>query len=491
VSDKKKLLIAVFFSGLGVMVLELVGTRVVAPYLGTSLYVWTALIGVMMGSIALGYYWGGEQSGHFSSFGKISELLLWTAVWIFLTSWGKEIFLESVVGLISWEKLQVVAATIGLFAIPGILMGAIFPFAAKLAIKSVKESGFEVGKLYAMSTVGSIVGTFATGFWLVPILGNLRILIGLAIVLSAASLTISSNKFWIKISLLTLFAVGFWQPWSLRSLSMREVVEDVDTAYYRVWLKDFVISQGVKRVITIGRSSQSAVILGNDNYLAFPYYNFYNLMAWHNARPEKVLMVGGAGMGYPRFLLSKFPQSDLTVVEIDKGLYKLAMEKMQFKENERLKMVFEDGRVFLNRNNQKYNAILFDVFSGFTIPGHMVSREALVQVRESLTDDGVVVLNMLGSLEGSGSEVVRAVTSTYSSMFKSVELFTVNHPPSERGKLQNVILVASDKTLDSDDNSLRQEDKRLLSAKADKPLAGLILTDDWSPLENYSYKMLK
>jgi len=87
--------------------------------------------------------------------------------------------------------------------------------------------------------------------------------------------------------------------------------------------------------------------------------------------------------------------------------------------------------------------------------------------------------------------VVRAVTSTYSSMFKSVELFTVNHPPSERGKLQNVILVASDKTLDSDDNSLRQEDKRLLSAKADKPLAGLILTDDWSPLENYSYKMLK
>jgi spermidine synthase len=487
-NSNRKLFLGVFLTGWSVMVLELLGTRVVAPYMGSSLYVWTALIGVILGFLSLGYYLGGEWSQRGASYSRLASLVLYASAWVFMIALAKEILLQVLVATVASGYVQAVVAAAVLFGVPAFLLGAVSPYAARLLITSVNSSGREVGRLYAVSTLGSIVGTFAAGFWLVPNFGHLSILYLVVLTLVLVSLLFSLKHAWVK---LLLAGLSFWSlsnPWTLPTPLTQSLILDTDTEYSRVWIQDFFQPDGTQRRLLTNGAHSSGIVLGQPEALAFDYYPYYDLMFWQHPA-ENVLMIGGAGMGYPRYALKEYPDLKLTVVEIDPDLYQLAVDELEFIPDERVKAVFTDGRVFLNQNRVKYDAILFDAFSTYTVPFHLVSREAVEQLSRSLTPEGMVIANVIGAIEGEKAEITKAVVATYRQVFAEVIIFAVANPENRDG-VQNLILVAANKKLNFEQNQLAPLRRQLLANQVwvDSNHPGL--SDDWSPADFYTIKLV-
>ena len=188
---KKYLLeIAVFLCGAVVMVYEIAGSRVVAPHFGTSIYVWTSLIGVILASLSLGYWLGGKIADKNPSFRNLSQIILISAIIIALTTLVK----ENILGFLSINFngmiMRTLLAAIFLFSPASILLGMVSPYAVRLKLKSVQTSGATVGNLYAISTLGSILGTFLAGFILIPLIGTTNILYLIAAILVIVSLSL-------------------------------------------------------------------------------------------------------------------------------------------------------------------------------------------------------------------------------------------------------------------------------------------------------------
>ncbi|MFH1533488.1 MAG: fused MFS/spermidine synthase, partial [Nitrospirota bacterium] len=156
--------IIVFFSGAIVMVLELVGSRVLAPYVGTSILVWTSLIGIILGSLSLGYYLGGRIADKKASFRILAFILFSAAILITLTTLIKSPVLTFIQTSIRDLRTASVVATILLFTPASIALGMVSPYSVKLKLHRLEATGRTVGNLYALSTIGSIVGTFLAGF---------------------------------------------------------------------------------------------------------------------------------------------------------------------------------------------------------------------------------------------------------------------------------------------------------------------------------------
>ncbi|MEK7086036.1 MAG: fused MFS/spermidine synthase, partial [Patescibacteria group bacterium] len=275
---KYNLEVIVFICGAVVMVLEITGSRVLAPFLGTSLFVWTSLIGIILGSLSLGYWLGGRLADKKTSYKIFSFIIFIAAILIAITSFIKNGFLELIQTNISDIRIgSIIAATV-LFAPASIFLGMISPYAVKLKLENLEKSGQTVGKLYALSTVGSIVGTFLAGFWLLAFLGNTKLLMILAIVLALTSLLASGSNKKIKI-IVALLILGNFTTYSLKENKLAQAgIIELDTDYNHVQIyksRDPKTDQQVQ-TLDLGRASHSSMFLENDD-LVFEYTKFYNL----------------------------------------------------------------------------------------------------------------------------------------------------------------------------------------------------------------------
>lgn len=185
---KNTLEVVVFICGASVMAYEIIGSRMLGPYVGTSMFVWTSIIGVILLSLSLGYMWGGRIADQKPRADILSMYIFIAGLFIILSIFVKDILLEFLLNTISNVKVVSVVASILLFTIPSVLLGMVSPFAARIKMKSVEKSGSTVGNLYAISTVGSIIGVFLAGFYLIPTFKITNILLLLAIVLVTTSL---------------------------------------------------------------------------------------------------------------------------------------------------------------------------------------------------------------------------------------------------------------------------------------------------------------
>lgn len=478
----------VFVTGFCVMVLELLGTRVVAPYIGSSLYVWTSLIGVIMAFLSLGYYWGGLLSEKKANISLLSLLVLATAAWVFVITLVKEVFMLWLVQVLIFPYWQSIVAAIVLFGVPSFLLGAVSPYAARLAISSVNNSGASVGKLYAISTAGSIAGTFLTGFLFVPMFGHIKTMYMIVSALILVSILFSRKIFWIKILFFSVSLIAVVQTWTIVNSKAQMFVLDKDTAYVRAQIAEFRNGKETIRGMFTDSAYSSSIVMGDPTRLVFDYYRYYDLMFW-NSNAKNVLMIGGAGMGYPRYALRRYPAMHMTVVEIDPELYSIAKSSMGFEPTPNLSMVFEDGRVFLNKDTHRYDAILFDVFSAYTMPWYLSTYEAAMRTKNLLSQDGVVIINSIGALDGKNSYVVKSLVSTYKRVFGNVEVFATKSNADFR-VIQNIVIVASTKPLDFQKNKLTPHGKDLLSHRSSISFKGPVLTDDWAPIDSYTSTML-
>lgn len=393
-------------------------------------------------------------------------------------------------------KLGAVVASIVLFAPASVFLGMVSPYAVRLRLEDVKHSGATVGKLYAISTLGSITGTFLAGFFLIPTFGHASILYGLTFclfILSFIAYPLKSLKF--ISGAVAFFIVAFSFNHYARAMSLPEGLTDIDTEYNRVWIyneNDYYSGQPVKKM-QLNKSSSSAMFLHDEIALVYPYAKFYELGRHFVPDLKSTLMIGGAAYSYPKYFIDKYPEeSTMDVVEIDPDLTEIAREYFFLKDSPRLNIYHEDGRTFIKNSKNKYDVIYGDAYQAYySVPFHLTTREAIQEISDAMTENGVFILNSISAIEGEKSAFLRAEVRTMKEIFPHVLVFPVQYPDSPQN-VQNVMIIGlknpDQPNLEGQDAELKQLLQNLWTTEipADLP----VLTDDFAPVDSYVQKML-
>ncbi|MFH1533654.1 MAG: fused MFS/spermidine synthase, partial [Nitrospirota bacterium] len=367
-----------------------------------------------------------------------------------------------------------------------IALGMVSPYSVKLKLHRLEATGRTVGNLYALSTIGSIVGTFLAGFFLITHFGNTNLLLLLSAVLVLISLLAATS---VKLrALITAFLVvgiiGF-----VMQLGQEAEAIELNTTYSYVKISDSIYGAEPVRILKLNNNFHSAMYLESDE-LVFEYTKYYRLVDHFSPQLENALMIGGGAYSYPKDFLAKHENANLDVVEIDSELTELAKEYFKLEESPRLTIFHEDGRIYLNNTEKKYDAILQDAFSSsLAVPYHLTTVEHVQNIYDALTEDGVALINIISKMEGEGGKFLQAEYHTYKEVFPYVYLFPIQYPGGA-DLAQNIMLVAtkSEKSLSSEDPELNSYLQH--HWKKEIPNYLPILTDDFAPVDQYTLKML-
>lgn len=484
--------IAVFVCGALVMVFEINGSRIIAPYLGSSTYIWTSLIGVILAALSLGYWIGGRTADKMPSAAVLASVLFLAGGLVSITIFAKDVVLGTLGPATLGLALKSLFAALVLFAPASIAFGFVLPFAVRIRLEDVATGGKTVGRLYALSTIGSIVGTFLAGFVLIPFVGSTRTLYVIAGTLFALSLllaplALTRNKltalifFVFGVAANEMLAVYGWQ-------TRRQ--KDIDTEYARLTIFDSVDPRTNKEIRVIVNDpffAQSAIFRDSDD-LVFEYTRFFHLASYLRPGLSRSLMIGGAGYSFPRDYLHVYPNATIDVVEIDPRMTEIARNEFRLRDDPRMRIFHTDGRLFLNEaRDAGYEAIFVDAFGTlFSVPYHLTTVEAVRLMYEALEENGVVIANIGGALAGDGNQFVRAEVATFRAVFDEVRVYKVK-PERPDSDLQNLIIVG----LKGDKNVSRQVPSDQIASFLNREYLGPIdpmpiLTDDLAPVEYYN-----
>jgi len=494
---KKAILkIIVFTTGGVIMVYELVGSRVLAPYVGTSLFVWTSLIGIILGSLSLGYAWGGRLADKKLSHSTLSAILLVAGIFVGLTTVSNKVVLALIIDNIIDIRLAASVAAIILFMPASVALGMVSPYVIRLHLSDLKSSGRVVGTLYALSTLGSIAGTFLAGFWLIPFFGTTRILLIIMIMLGLAALLVGHKqlaKTKIIFLILVISILINFKP--IASMFSNPNLVDVDTAYNRIWIADIIdrrVGRPMRMLVTDPHGIQGGIYLDDPLELALSYSKFFRLSYHFSPNAKSALLIGGGTYSIPGDFVRQYTEAKLTVVELDPKVTELAREHFYFEDNERITIRHRDGRVFLNQSQDKFDIVYLDAYgSHISVPFHLTTAEALTRIYESLNDNGIVVANLVSGLIGEKGKFFLSELKTYKSVFPEVMVFPVNEPENLQN-LQNIVLIAFKNKTDIGLISEDQEISSYLSNYREINIDSdaIILTDDYAPVDYYTLNLL-
>lgn len=477
----------VFICGAAVMIIELTGSRILAPFLGTSLIVWTSLIGVILASLSFGAWWGGILADRHPQPRILGRIVL-TAAWATAAiGLSKTWVLELMEGTGSLHMLAVLA-TVALFTPASILLGMVAPFAVRLRIEDRAHSGRTAGNLYAVSTIGSIAGTFLAGFVLIAWVGSTAILyITGAILVLASLLADTSGKVAKGGSILIFAGALIFNHYHSTSLAHRGFL-DTDTPYNRVLVynsQETATGRPVRELVTGPLGRQSAMYLDDSVELVLKYTRFYRLVEYFKPEMKRVLVLGGGGFSFPKYALKHYPEVQIDVVEIDPGIINLAYSHFGLSQNPRLKIIAEDARTFLKKNKTPYDVILCDVFtSHYSIPFHLVTAEAIDSMRKAMTPTGILLVNILASQDGDSSMFFSAFHQTLKTSFDEIEAYAV-FDPEDKKMWQNIMLIAFSASSEPS-GPLSTDLERMLAKKIPPPRKTIHpFTDELAPVDRY------
>lgn len=488
--DEFRLEFVTFYTGFAVLVFEITGTRLVAPLVGTSLYVWTSIIGVILLSLAIGYGVGGWWADISASRKKISGLIFGASVAILITFLVADYFALFLSQFQLDLRLTVFFLSLGLFSPASVLLGMVPPHVVKLALRDVNLTGKTVGRLDALSTLGSISGTFLTGFFLLPRFGTYWIMIFLVVTLFLLSILAAPNQ-QKRIKASYVFILVFVAMRNNLTTWVRASADfvDVDTKYSRVQIYPSVYEGEDVLRMQINSNNSSAMFLDDTDDLVFDYTEYYDLYKAWGIEPEMTMMLGGAAYSYPKYFLQDQPGATIDVIEIDSELTQLAREYFFLTRSPQLGVYHQDARVLLNEWEEtrkgQYDVVFGDAFKArYEIPYVLTTLESMQSVNEVLDEDGVYLINVIGAVLGENGELARAMITTLREVFPQVEVFLTEDDPYA---VQNVMLVASKQVkeleVESDEEflSMLLEEYRFMETV---PEFRFILTDRFAPVED-------
>ena len=425
----------VIIAGAAVMVLELLSSRLLAPYYGSTLFVWGSLIGVVLVGLASGYYYGGKKADVNSSYSQFSSFIFFTGVYTLFITYATPLLFQFVLSLRLGERYGPLAAALLILGLPSFMLGSISPYAIKLSTRSLDRVGRTSGNIYSLSTIGSIAGTFLTTFVLIPELGVNTILYALSSILILASLFGLASRLKVLAVLLIALSVGFAVTPQIPSGG---VIFSKDTLYHKLVVQDDVIT-GI-RTLLLDNNFHSAVDLRDRDRVVYPYTGFFHMAMAYNPKIGNVLFIGGGGFSAPKRFLTDYPNVKVEVVEIDSDVVKAAEQYFFVEENSRSKIFTGDGRTYLANTDKNYDLVVLDAYAKTYIPFHMMTKEYFELVSGRLNDDGVVVSNVIASIDGDSSAIFHSMLKTMQSVFPNVDVYPVS---GEISLIQNIIIVAT------------------------------------------------
>jgi spermidine synthase len=464
---------AVFVAGGVLLGLELVASRVLAPFFGSSIFVWGALIGVVLAGLSAGYWAGGVLADRIPRPALLLGVLALGAGMILLIPLIDRAVLEAIVEWDPGPRLNPLLATVALFGIPSVVLATASPIAVRLRARSVATVGSTAGRLYALSTAGSIAGTLLTAFLLIPELGTNQLLGLLATALFvAAGLVAIGERMLLAVVAVAVLVAGSaaatvalepeaggrvtgaaaenWSP-LYRLRGEDEIVRAPQEGFRLVYSKNTryhgltVVDDDDSRYLRFESSFQSGMYINQPYRTRFRYSDYLQLALAYNQGARRILMIGLGGGSAPKRLWRDFPGLDLEVVELDPVVRDVAYRYFALPRSPRLRVSVEDGRRYVQRTSRRWDAIMIDAYFSDALPFHLTTVEFLELVRSRLNPGGVVVSNVIGSVAGEGSQLFRSMYKTYRVVFPTVTVHPVNEPGSEEATiLKNLIVVAGE-----------------------------------------------
>ena len=471
--------VIVLLSGAALMGLEMAGARLVEPHFGSTIYVWGSIIGVFMGALSLGYWFGGRLADRRPRIGALGLILLAAAaltvaippVAPYFCSWMNEFAGMDV-------RYRTLISCLALFALPSVCMGMVSPFSVRLAADQMSALGSVAGSLYAISTLGSIVGTLLVSFVLVEFIGTAAIVYGVGVVLAATAVFCffqgggAHRKPGTAVAALTAAAGWLGTGTPLAFTNERDVLlETRESSYHYITVIDSVSQippyRLPARLMMFNNLIESGIILDPATRKLPPppaetacgYVDLLSLgMVMTGRAPRDMLVIGcGGGVG-PRIFKERFPGQvrSIDVVDIDPWVFRLAEKWFgyPFSGDGVIASHVADGRLFVEQAppGKQWDYIIMDAYSsGGRIPKHLITEEFFASVKSRLADDGVMLINVISAYEKpeSGidhSRLFRSVYKTIRKVYGSGEKGGGNlyvFPRTRSGAGENIIMAAT------------------------------------------------
>ena len=589
-----------FLISLAFMGFEMAAGRLVSRHLGSSIYGWTSVIGVLLGGLSLGNFLGGKMADGIKDEKQASWLFLVASALIlsvlvlespprFLVNnpigylfkgeardpiiKGGGSILSSAIAMtgVPWGVRLFIVISLAFF-LPSVALGTVSPVMAKLAIDRVrrtKRTGSAIGMVYAWGMVGSILGTFLTGFLLIDVLGAKGVLILLATILALAATVIGTtwHAVWAGIPM-GLCIIAFLPLPMLRRQAdqwgIREAAGNPDTDkddsiawldesnYYYIKVENSADAEGRKRTLVLDNLIHGYFILGHPERLDYDYEHIYALVADRVARAKakaklakdpkaadatalKTMFLGGGAYTFQRYILNKYPGSVAEVAEIDPAVTEANFRALGLPRDTPIVTHLGDARQFVERNQDKkqFDIVFGDAFNDFSVPWHLTTREFNDKLARMIEPDGVYMINIIDVYESDAKAESKAITAftktakptpglldelkreqkqaalglggflgswveTARQTFPNIYVFGTDNDPGS-GLRETFVVVASKEPLDLDTLGGRDDDPKFFNADRlveprpydPKTMAelkvrsrGIILTDDFAPVEN-------
>ncbi|MDB6006239.1 MAG: hypothetical protein JWR15_3226 [Prosthecobacter sp.] len=434
-----------FLAGAAMMVIEICAYRLLAPFFGNSVYTWTALIGVILIAFSAGGYLGGYLSDRKMALDLLGWLLAGAAVLTFFIPAFHTVFAVSLSdsGLIAGP----VMISLLLFALPGILLGAVSPAAVRFYSLTLKDThvGAAAGTISMLGSLGSFVGTFLSGFFLLSTFGVRSIFFGTAtllLLLAIAAFLLAKNtlKQQAPVILSGIFAFGM----SLMTTPKPKagVIFEHESFYHHIEVSEQSEGDVTRRVLQLDSTMEGGMD-AKTGHLILPYQQYWKLALLREpAKVGSALFIGAGAFGMPENVSREFPEATVDVVEIDPQVIEVGRKFFKLDEHPRVQAHAGDARRYLLQNGgKKWDLIFGDAYNGIRqIPPHLATQEFYQQIADHLEPKGVFIMNLIAAITGPKSELTSGMLATVRKAFPYVEVFSVGY---RREETQNVILMAS------------------------------------------------
>jgi MFS family permease len=545
----------VFVTGLSIMMVELVGSRLISRATGTSIYTWTSLIGIVLAGISAGNHIGGRLADRFNPSRTLPNLFLLASMFCALLLMadtlleGPSVGTDIVNWLLKWLPASVrtsdrvapwlmpagiFASVFVVFFAPTLALGTISPVAAKLALERAQRAGAALGNVYAWGAIGSIVGSFLTGFLLISLLGTkalICVIAGLLALISVAMPTSGlGHAVWAGMLMATAISVTApdrWQ-WAVRTgefLKVREHTNEdethADSNYYHLKVQPSREHEGAQELV-LDNLIHGYVLPGRPRDLRYDYELIYaSIMERAGAfpspvdssepdlppdagKPLRTLFIGGGSYTYPRYIEACHPGSTIVVAEIDPAVTRMAHRALFLPETTTIKTRWGDARATIDRmirenaeaeaagqsRPNEFDFVFGDAFNDFSVPWHLTTLEFNAKIDKLLAPNGVYMINIIDNYRY--AKFLGAYVRTAREAFTDVDVFcTARGGP---GKTRETFVIAmSNKPIDYSNLGAepgeREFEGSVLTeselAIVDERSGGARLTDDYAPVENF------
>jgi spermidine synthase len=477
--------LVVFVVGTSILGAEIAAARLLAPYFGASTIVWANTIGIVLVALAAGYWYGGRLADRNPTRAGLYRIVLLSGLLLAAVPFVADPFLRLAVdALDSISAGAFVGSLLGvtvLVATPVLVSGAVAPYALRLAMGDVAQAGTVSGRLYAISTVGSLLGTFSSALLFIPLIGTRRtfVVFGLALVLIAVW-GLARRGLLAAPALLALALV--WPAGTVKGETQRgaRVIHETDTEYqYARVVQD---ANGT-RTLELNEGQAVHSLMQRSSYLTNNYWDEALVLPLAALRrpPRRLAILGNAAGTTARAYGHFFPRTAIDAVEIDGELTAIGRRYFDLSAP-RLRTITADARPFLRRTRARYDAILVDAYRQPYIPFYLATKEFFALARDRLRPGGVVVVNV-GHPKGS-ARLERVLGATMGTVFR-----TVVRDPSEDVNTQLLATsgAASSARLlaraDSLPRELRTVARATAARLAPRLRGGRVYTDDVAPVE--------